>query len=400
MIDEIENLKRDTPLPQHIKSAVEECVSFVYARNDKGTSIGEALAAVFDLLVSGIYYESVSNRGWTYCDGNQHLMFYPYTNVCPRCIAKGKFVFSRANKPVSAKIGQATTDLLCAFYQTLFDRIPSKHMDVVRGKEPIDLIVHDTDKDKYLLAEVKAAPLLTLPLAVRCDRITENVNGEIKESAAHSPIDNPLLCDTEISLYIPAYGRKKERLFPLPVEKGGKAKFLASVVQLLRENKTFYKEYVSFWKTALHAYTQKDRALSLYWLTNACGTPNPVPQGWPRRSGYGFEAVSDAKTSAGMDRTDDIKKAIYQVLKVGVEFRSKYADVRTAIVSNLPAIRHFDEYLLPLKDIVWAVSHKQHLKRIADLPADTPVYNLFDGIISLTCSEVRDEWVREALAWQ
>ncbi len=400
MIEEIESLKRATPLPQHIKDAVEECVSLVYARSEKGKPVGEALAAVFDLLVSGLYYENISNRGWTYCDGNPRLMFYTYTNVCPRCISKGKFVFSKANKPVSAKIGQATAELLCAFYQTLFERVPRRHIEVVRGKEPIDLIIHDTDKDTYLLAEVKAAPLVTLPLAAHCDRITENVDGEIRDTAAHSLVDNPVLNSAELSLYIPAYGKKKEKLFSFPVQKGEKKSFLSAVVGMLRSDKTFYIEYLSFWKTALQAYSQKERSLSLYWLTNACGSPTPVPQGWPKRPGYGFEAVSDAKTSAGMDRTDDIKKGIYQVLKLGAEFKTKYTGVRTAIVSNLPALRHFDEYLLPLKDIVWAVSQKPHITKIADLPADTPVYNLFDGIISLTRSEVRDKWVREALAWQ
>lgn len=63
MIEEIESLKRATPLPQHIKDAVEECVSLVYARSGNGEAVGEALAAVFDLLVSALYYENVLQSG-------------------------------------------------------------------------------------------------------------------------------------------------------------------------------------------------------------------------------------------------------------------------------------------------------------------------------------------------
>jgi hypothetical protein len=94
------------------------------------------------------------------------------------------------------------------------------------------------------------------------------------------------------------------------------------------------------------------------------------------------------------------EKGIYQVLKLGAEFKTKYANVRTAVVSNLPAVRHYDEYLLPLRDIVWAVSGETGVSEIGDLPSDTPVYNLFDGIISLTRSEMRDEWLGEVMSWQ
>jgi hypothetical protein len=34
---------------------------------------------------------------------------------------------------------------------------------------------------------------------------------------------------------------------------------------------------------------------------------------------------------------------------------------------------------------------------LGDLPAETPIYNLFDGIITLTMTQARDPWVSDRL---
>lgn len=47
-----------------------------------------------------------------------------------------------------------------------------------------------------------------------------------------------------------------------------------------------------------------------------------------------------------MDRTDDIKKGIYQVIKMGTLFKDQ-PNIKTAIISNLPAYRHREEYVQP-----------------------------------------------------
>lgn len=99
-----------------------------------------------------------------------------------------------------------------------------------------------------------------------------------------------------------------------------------------------------------------------------------------------------------MDRTDDIKKGIYQVLKIGAKYKTTHKNIKTAIISNLPALRHYDEYLLTIKDIVWTISKESFVSSWKDLPSDTPVYNLFDGIISLTKSDIRDPWIKEILS--
>jgi hypothetical protein len=55
-----------------------------------------------------------------------------------------------------------------------------------------------------------------------------------------------------------------------------------------------------------------------------------------------------------MDRTDDIKKGIYQSIKIGTSLKDN-TDVKTAIVSNLPAYRHGKEYVTPFIDMLWGV---------------------------------------------
>lgn len=394
--EEILSLRRPSVLPKEVKALITQCIETA-CNSDSAIDLGIRLAATFDLMVSAAYYNFISNRGWTYCNSFPQKMFYTYTNVCPRCIGHSKFMFAKANKPESGKIGQITAEILCLFYQHIFSR-NGHRIDVYKGSEPIDVIINDTERDMFLLAEVKAAPLLTLPIAAECDRMTENTDGEIVFSE-HQPTDNPSLKLTRMSIYIPKYENAEERFFPLDIDWNNPHKYYEAICSLIKGGSDFFNSYLNFWHRSFEAYKNKERDLSAYWLTNACGTPSPIPERWPkRRNSGGYESVSDSKTSAGMDRTDDIKKGIYQVVKLGAEYKTRFPNVRTAIISNLPAVRHFDEYLLTIKDIVWAISKEPHAATLGDLPPHTPIYNLFDGIITLTESHVRDIWVKQILS--
>lgn len=55
-----------------------------------------------------------------------------------------------------------------------------------------------------------------------------------------------------------------------------------------------------------------------------------------------------------MDRTDDIKKGIYQSIKIGTQFK-KNKSIKTALISNLPAYRHGDVYVSPFVDMYWGL---------------------------------------------
>lgn len=62
-------------------------------------------------------------------------------------------------------------------------------------------------------------------------------------------------------------------------------------------------------------------------------------------------------------------------------------------MSNIHAVRHFEEYLTPLKDIIWTRDETGTVKEASQLHPQTKLFNLFDGIISLTKVTARDSWI-------
>jgi hypothetical protein len=118
-----------------------------------------------------------------------------------------------------------------------------------------------------------------------------------------------------------------------------------------RENEV--EEYVAVWARVREAYKAKNREDPLYYVANASGHPPKVAKDefdWPKN-----ESISDSKTSAGLDRTDDIKKGVYQTFKLGIESSLQFPDedIKTAIISNLPAYRHGEGYVDPFTDVYW-----------------------------------------------
>lgn len=105
-----------------------------------------------------------------------------------------------------------------------------------------------------------------------------------------------------------------------------------------------------------------------------------------------------------MDRTDDIKKSVYQVLKIGGEghdtVQSTALTLKVGIMSNIHAVKHFAGYLEPVADIVWTKDVSGQVKHAGDLPADKVMYNVFDGIVTLTSVLSRDPWIAETFAWE
>lgn len=393
MFEEILELRRPKALCQDAIDLVNETV--IIALGNSGTKeVGLRLAAIFDLLASTEYYNSVANRGWTYCPEKPTMLLYPYTNTCPRCIGNLEFKYTKANKPESGQIGMVTTELLCQMLESIFAQ-KGKNIEVSKASEPIDAIIYDKDRERVLIAEVKSAPMMTLPLAMYCDQMTETVDGQRMILDKHEVVDNPNLHNSRLGIFFPrtANGTDKD-FYELNIDWSIDKPFYKAMLRLV-SSEGFFDRYYSYWKKAYNAYSDKDRDCSLFWLTNGCGQPTPRPVDWPARRGTGYESVSDGKTSVGMDRTDDIKKAIYQVLKLGSEYKPNDDRVKTGIISNIHAVRHYDEYLESVRDIIWAIDHTRKIERADQISADMPIYNLFDGIIAFTRSDVRDEWIKE-----
>ena len=167
------------------------------------TPLGLSLAAAFDLYVAIEYYKRIANRGWLYCPHHKPLLIYPFTNVCPRCVLHGDFHYHQSNKPESGAIGMITQRLLCVFLKQLFEQ-QGKRLQVCSAPEPIDVVIYDESEKIALLAEVKAAPLTTLPLAVHCERMTGATDDGSSVELPHTSADNPTITSSLLQLILPS----------------------------------------------------------------------------------------------------------------------------------------------------------------------------------------------------
>lgn len=383
---DILTLRRPKNISKIVQDIIETVVSMTLSRYNKNN--GLHLAALFDMFVACEYYSFLANKGWTYCSYSPDMLLYAYTNTCPRCLGHDSFVFTKGNKPESGQIGMITTEILCEMLAATF-----KHNDcnvqIFKASEPVDVLIYEPKTELMIMAEVKAAPLFTVPIGCLCEKITEEIGGVLVTSS-HSVTDNPFVRNCELFLFFPRTSNHKEAKFALNIDWTNEAPFFDAICRLIKKDKTFLDFYFSYWNEAYDAYSQKDRSNPVYWLTNACGLPTPRPDNWTKRRSGGFETISDAKTSVGMDRTDDIKKGIYQVLKLGAEYKPRYKNIKTALISNIHAVRHHDDYLQCVKDIIWTIDESRKVRGWNQLTPDTPLYNLFDGIIAFTQSDIRD----------
>ena len=353
--------------------------------------LSERLAACFDLLVASKFYQQVVPEGWLWC-GHADRDYYTFLNACPYCALHRRFVQHDGHKPGSGQIGPATALAfreVVAAYLTLTSR---PHCQVCDPGEPIDFALVDFEHKAIFIAEVKAAPLFTPPLARR--HTSNSMLTQQNLPLNHTTGTARLLHEADLYLFIPDLPSALE----VPVEKGIIATGqsldgpLADALLTIPE---FLPRYFLLWQRMWQAYQNKDTSDPLYWSCGACGLPSDVGEGWPRQaSGKRKGSISDGKTSVGTDRTDDIKKATFQVLKLGVDNRSRdYSPWRICIglASNVHAARHYEDYLRPYEDIVWGWSTPD--------TAHTELYNLFDGIVSFTRSHIRDQWLACLLDW-
>ncbi|NTW88602.1 MAG: hypothetical protein HGB26_05655 [Desulfobulbaceae bacterium] len=365
-----------------------------------GFSLGKLLASGFDLVVSADYYSTVGHKGWFYCPSPHPSLYYHFTNCCPRHALDNIFYFHPSSKPESGSIGKSTSRLLRNFLNELLKKRDRKEK-ILKGVEPVDLIIVNEETHHILFGEIKASPLLTLPLKMEAEKLTDSEGNEINDHDGNLTISS--VFNKQINIFVPRLVGDKwiELHYPFGKKIDAVDKFWGyrSMIELLDRNDGFIADYYHFWSESLIKYHPK-LTESVYWLTNGCGAPNPRPDWWPKSKGGdggGYESISDSKTSVGMDRTDDIKKGIYQVLKLGSEGKSVSSrwSFKVGIVSNIHAARHFEEYLESLKNLIWTHDTTGNVKKAGDLDPNHPFYNLFDGIIALTECHFRDEWLKE-----
>lgn len=247
---------------------------------------------------------------------------------------------------------------------------------VVGGTELADaILIHSSGM--VIFAEVKSAPLLTYPFLFKVK--DSQINGEHEKLT----ITNSQLRECNSGIYLHGdrvidLGAVGERLWP----------FKSMVDYLINsKNEVAINNSIETWLIAKEAYCDRDKTQKMYFLTNASGSPPKIARerdAWPQK-----ESISDSKTSAGMDRTDDIKKGIYQALKIGTKIKEN-PNYKTAIISNLPAYRHGEEYITPFVNMLWGMEDElQENEGIKSIELAN-LRRVFDFIITLDNSLLRN----------
>lgn len=363
------------------------------AANKKGVRLDFALAASFDLLVASKYYQYVLPEDWLWCQQCDHDI-YTFFNACPFCITEDRFVHHEGRKPSSGQIGPATAEALREILSAYYHLTVGPDVAVHVGTEPIDIAIIDSAKRYVFIAEVKAAPLFIPALA-------KKHSASSFQTGSQKPLKHSVgivrgIEQHKYSLVIPTADGSKI-FWELDRTGLGESKWGEEAIADAIESGHFdLSAYVKAWSHLWNLYATKSNRDRLFWFTGACGLPRKPGEGWPiSADGKPKGTISDGKTSVGMDRTDDIKKSTFQVLKLGVAARQlpiKKWTLGIGLASNLHAARHYEDYLQQYEDIVWGWSTEG-----GKAPKD--VFNLFDGVISFSKSHIRDLKLNGLVTW-
>lgn len=338
----------------------------------------DLLPFLFDVVMSLAYIDSTNNLGNSleFCtsgssDYNAHLGFI---NLCAKCHAHKIWRYQKAAKPSSGALGKLSSELVLKFISSKFKEFNT--VQVVGGTNYADAIIH-CKSGELIYAEVKSAPLITFPLLVKTafSDIEEHEKLEITHSQLQE-CDSALYINEHISIPL---GKVHSHLWPFY----GLLEFIENI-----DNKKLIYAGFDHWIKAKNLYKSKDKSDPLFFLVNACGAPPQIAKtefNWPKK-----EVISDSKTSAGLDRTDDIKKGIYQTLKIGSNHRHQ-SHVKTAIISNLPAYRHEKEYIEDIIPLLWGdEAHLVADPQIGEYISKKDLRYVFDYIITLDYSTLRN----------
>jgi hypothetical protein len=343
---------------------------------DKDASVQ---AFCFDLVMSAAYIDATSGmeRSIEQCDGiseeyNAHMGFI---NLCSPCFTNmQKWSYQKAVKPESGSLGKLSSEVILRFIEKLHSQISK--VKVIGGTETADAILEHKN-GTVIFAEVKSAPLMTYPFIFQ---VSESC---LKGNHEKIVITSSQLRACNSAIYLHGIGsinlgKVGDDLWPF--------KALVEFI-VAKENTSLVNRCANDWAEARDAYSNRDRQSKMYYLTNSCGRPPKIAKdrdGWPKK-----ESISDGKTSAGMDRTDDIKKGIYQTLKIGTSIKSE-SNFKTAIISNLPAYRHKEDYVDPFIDMLWGLDEDVHELNGQKVILMGDLRRVFDYIITLEEPILRD----------
>lgn len=375
MAFEINKIKGREPLSEYPWSGeVDKLLNWLLDKDD------HVKAFCFDVVMSAAYIDATSGieKSIEECDSighdfNAHLGFI---NLCSPCYtSKNIWSYQKAVKPQSGALGKLSSEVILRFIEKLYLQLTE--VIAVGGTETADAVLKHKD-GSVILAEVKSAPLLTYPFVFN-----------VPDSSLNGPHEKIIITSSQLrasksGMYFHGVGlinlgHVGDELWPF--------KPLIDFI-IDEENSIFIEDCTNEWASTRDAYSKKTRENKMFYLANACGGPPKIAKdrdGWPKK-----ESISDSKTSAGMDRTDDIKKGIYQSIKIGTKLKND-PKLKTAIISNLPAYRHGKEYVAPFTNMLWGVEDDLSELEGKKVLTEQNLRRVFDFIITLEEPILRDE---------
>ncbi|MCW5853555.1 MAG: hypothetical protein KIT87_26050, partial [Anaerolineae bacterium] len=253
----------------------------------------------------------VADGGWTYCSGantnETPTLFFPFLKTCPRCsVKRGIKPSVKANKPQSDLIGEMAVDstilVLAALLHSIDPRVVVQKSNVRQGD--VDMVIYDNDM--IVLGEVKSSPLVVYPLEIQLARpMTEVIDGQPSSKPDHSKattqvdMGNIALYIPHIDLHIPLGPYDGQWPYPRLIEFVRDPQNVAVLISAWND---LYETYVA----PRQGKRGRQDEEHLRWLRCGCGG-----------------GVDDSKNAPGLDRTDDIKKGTYQVLKFGTYYKEQ-----------------------------------------------------------------------------
>lgn len=356
-----------------------------------------AHSALFDYLVSGLYaaiaFDASTGRmvkeAYVHeTDDGRLIGFYPYTWMCPGCVVEGvapsdayivggEFkprdrktypVYEQLSRPVGRMIGDLGAWCVRAIIRALAPQ--GAHFAAGGGhRGEFDLIV--STEELLILGETKASPLVAFPLAIELPTNAADPHTWVDAHADAQQWNLFVGAAPEGQLLLPISPPGGET-WPLP-DLLSHAQDAAMVTRILRA-----------WRRHLDGYRVFNAEdPTTRWLRFGCGN---IGTGLRDRDQPRELRVDNTKNLPGIDRTDDIKKGITQVMLFGRLKRGcKIGAVKTVLFGNLYAETHHEHYVKPL----------------ASLQLQWPNHDsvwLFDGIVAMSRNILNDHDLRAFLA--
>ncbi len=351
-----------------------------------------ALPALFDVIMSGLYAQQLEMRKkHATLDvvthplaGDGHATVFPYLWICPVCIGsgvhpaqaylpdgdhRGTRVYARQarlSRPGGRRIGDLGAIVVRLLVESL--SIGDPHLTAGGGhRGEFDLVM--SSADQIVLGEIKASPLVAFPLV-------KTSVGSVESHAWHAGTE----LDGNWWLYVGAADLEDRWIMLTPPADSDDLWPLRDLADAAG-SEMLVESLLKAWRRHLEGYRAFNAEVpSTRWQRFGCGNIETV------RDGARIQLrVDNTKSLPGIDRTDDIKKGVAQVMLFDRLKKGCRRDaVKTVLFGNLFAETHHEHYLKPIASL-----------RLA-WPDHDPVW-LFDAIITMSRNIVNDPSIHELL---